>query len=182
MEKEFETQVLDLDVEQVKNELRKLGAIEEPEIFQRRWVFDIDPFDDAHTGEWIRLRQAGNKKPIITYKNKLGKGMSETSEIEIEVDDFDKAALILSKISFKGKYYQENKRHKFKYLNIEFVFDTWPKIPPIMEIEAKSEDEVKKGLKLLGLENKDAGHIGTIAIYKHYGIDLHSFKELKFEE
>jgi adenylate cyclase class 2 len=180
MEKEFETQILDLDVEEIKDKLRKLGAVEELEVFQRRWIFDIDPCSDTHTGEWIRLRQAGDKKPIITYKNKIGKGMSDTSEIEVEVDDFDKTAQILSKAPFKGKYYQENKRHKFRYLNMEFVFDTWPKIPPIMEIEAKSENEVKNGLKVLGLENKDAGHIGTIAIYKHYGIDLHSFRELKF--
>lgn len=180
MEKEFETQILDLDVEEIKNKLRKLGASEEPEVFQRRWIFDIDPCTQNHTGEWIRLRQAGDKKPIITYKNKTGKGMSDTSEIEVEVDDFDKTAQIFSKVPFKGRYYQENKRHKFRYLNMEFVFDTWPKIPPIMEIEAKSEDEVKNGLKVLGLESKDSGHIGTIAIYKHYGIDLHSLKELKF--
>ncbi len=180
MEKEFETQILDLDVEEIKDKLRKLGAVEEPEVFQHRWIFDIDPCNDIHMGEWIRLRQAGDKKPIITYKNKVGKGMSDTSEIEVEVDDFDRTAQILSKVPFKGKYYQENRRHKFRYLNMEFVFDTWPKIPPIMEIEGKSEAEVKNGLKILGLENKDAGHIGTIAIYKRYGIDLHSFKELRF--
>ncbi len=180
MKKEFETQILDLDVDEAKNKLRKLGAVEEPEIFQRRWVFDIDPCTDTHIGEWIRLRQAGDNRPIITYKNKVGKGMSDTSEIEVETDDFDKTAEILSKIPFKGKYYQENKRHKFKYLNIEFVFDTWPKIPTIMEIEAKSEDAVRQGLNLLGLTGKDAGHVGTISIYKYYGIDLHFFKELRF--
>jgi len=53
-------------------------------------------------------------------------------------------------------------------------------IPTFLEIVAKSEDKVREGLKILGLENKDAGHIGTIAIYKKYGIDLHSYKELVF--
>jgi len=180
MEQEFETQVLDIDKEAMIKKLKDLGAEEEPEVLQKRWVFDIDPCTVESTGEWIRLRQVGNKKPMITYKNKSGKGLSETQEIEIEVDDFNRAAKLLSKLPFKGQYYQENKRLKFVLKNIEFTLDTWPMVPTFLEIEAKNEKKVAEGLELLGLTRKDAGHIGTIAIYKKYGIDLHSMKELIF--
>jgi adenylate cyclase class 2 len=179
---EFETQVLDIDKDKIAKKLRKLGAKETPEVMQRRIVYDILCLGakGKSEGEWVRLRQVGDKKPTITYKNKTGSGISQTKEIEIEVDDFDRAAALLEKLKWSGLYYQENKRWKFELDEIEFTIDTWPMIPPILEIEAKGEEGVKKGLELLGLEDKDAGHIGTIAIYKKYGIDLHSYKELRF--
>lgn len=117
---------------------------------------------------------------MITYKNRAGKDIDQTKELEVEVDDFKATATILSKADFKGMYYQENKRHKFVLDDIEFTLDTWPRIPTYLEVEAKSEAEVKKGLKLLGLLGKDAGHIGSLAIYDHYGIKLHGIAKLKF--
>jgi len=182
MAQEFETQILDINIKEIKNRLRQLDAKEEPEVFQKRWVFDIQCLD-AKTpglGEWIRLRQAGNET-LLTYKNRQGFGINETEEIEVEVNDFDKTAEILAKLKcFTGKYYQENKRVKFILNDIIFTLDTWPMIPTLLEIEAPSEEKVKEGLKLLGLEGKDVGHIGIIQIYKRYGIDLHRFPELKF--
>lgn len=178
MEQEFETQVPDIDIDEIVSKLRKLGAKEEPEALQKRWVFNINK--RGHS-EWIRLRQSGSKTTIC-YKNKAGTGVSETSEIEIEVDDFDKAAALLSKLGFYfDKYFQESKKHVFILDGISFEICTFPLIPPVLEIEAKSEKEVHKGLKLLDLTGKDVGHIGWEEIYKRYGLNLHSFKELKFE-
>jgi adenylate cyclase class 2 len=184
MQKEFETQVLDVDVEKIKEKLRDLGAKEESEVLQKRLVFDIKCLDAIvpGTGEWIRLRQSGDKT-TLTYKNRKGNGLSDTQEIEVKVDDFDKTSEILSNLScFTGKYYQENKRIRFTLGNIEFTLDSWPMIPTFLEIESTSEEKVKKGLKLLGLEGKDAGHIGLIQIYRKYGKDIHAYKELKFKE
>lgn len=181
MEKEFETRVLDINVSEISDKLRRLGAKEEPEVLQRRWVFDIDPCTVNSTGEWIRLRQVGSKQPTLTYKNKSGKGMSDTIESEVEVSDFDKTAAILSKLKFIGQYYQENKRVKFDYQEIEFTLDSWPMIPTFLEIEAKSKKKVAEGLKLLGLTGQDVGHLGNIPIYEKYGINIHSMKELKFK-
>jgi len=181
MEKEFETQVLDINVEEIKSKLRKLGAVEEPEVLQRRWVFDMDKCTVDSQGKWIRLRQSGDKKPTLTFKNKTGAGLAETTEIEVAVDDFDKMAKIISRIDgFIGKYYQENKRLRFEYRNIEFTLDTWPMIPTFLEVEAKTEGKVSEGLKLLGLSGKEVGHIGTVAIYHRHDIELHDLKELRF--
>jgi adenylate cyclase class 2 len=171
---EFETQVLDVDVEAISKKLRDAGAREEDEVLQKRWVYYIDE------KSWIRLREVSGVA-AITYKNKAGKGISETEELETIVENFEKTAEILARLDFyDNKYYQENRRKKFVIDNTEYTLDSWPKIPTILEIEAKSEEEVHKGLELLGLTGKDVGHSGLMAIYEHYGIDIHSFPELKF--
>jgi adenylate cyclase, class 2 len=182
MGNEIETQILEINKEEIIKKLRKLNAVEEKEILQKRWVFDIKCLGSTNPGlgEWVRLRKESNKT-TLTYKNKRGTGISETEEIEIIVDDFDKTAQLLSKLTcFEGQYYQENKRHKFVLNGIEFTIDSWPKIPVFLEIEAKSEEKLKEGLKLLDLEGKDVGHWGLLKIYNEYGIDLHSFKEIRF--
>lgn len=179
MQNEFETQVLDINKDEIIGKLRKLGAVETPEVFQRRWVYDINP-NGCH--EWIRVRTNG-KKTTLCYKKRTDNSVAGTQELEVEVDDFEKTVELISSLSFYfGKFYQENKRHAFTLGDIEFTVDTWPMIPPILEIEGKSEDDVVKGLKLLGLNGKEFGHHGHISIYKKYGIDLHGHKILKFNE
>ena len=182
MKIEFETQVLDINPEEITKKLRSLGAEEKDEVFQKRWVFDIACLNSTQPGlgEWIRVRQYGEKAEI-TYKNKKGTGMSDTTEIEVEIDDFNKMAAILEKLNcFSGQYYQENKRKQFIFDGLEFDIDFWPNIPPFLEIEGSSEDDVMKGLKLLGLKDKEHGHFGLINIYAKYGIKTHDYKELKF--
>jgi adenylate cyclase, class 2 len=179
MPNEFEAHVLDINIEEISKKLRSFGAEEESEVLMKRWVFIIND----ETNEWIRLRDNG-KTITLTYKCKKGQGISETEELEVEVEDFEKTAKILSKLDFKNSYYQENKRHLFKLKrdadDIEFCIDTWPKIPPHLEVESSSEEKVLEGLKMLGLEGKDKGNISIKEIYKIYGIDIHSFKVLKF--
>ncbi|MBT4870443.1 MAG: CYTH domain-containing protein [Candidatus Diapherotrites archaeon] len=181
---EFETEVLEVNVDEIVQKLRELGAKEIPEVLQQRWVFSLACSGEGDFGKgkdaWIRLRKVGERTEL-TYKNKVGKEKDGTEEIEVEVSDFEKTHDLLSKLScFEGKYYQENKRHKFVLNDIEFTLDTWPKIPTILEIESTSEEKVNQGLKLLDLVGKDTGHLGLVKIYFKYGIDLHSFKELKF--
>lgn len=172
---EFETKVLDIDVKEIESNLKKIKAKKESEFLMKRWVYEIDSPKD----EWIRLRHDG-KKATITYKHKKGSGISETEEIEMEVEDFDQAAAILSRLSFKDKYYQENKRKLYKLKDIEFAIDTWPKIPTYLEVESTSEKKVKQGLAMLNLENKDVGNLSVKDTYKRYGIVLHDFKDLRF--
>jgi len=175
MQIEFEAKVLDIDVAGIQKKLEKLGAKKEPEVLMRRWIFDnLPPSEDKE--EWLRLRDDG-KKVTLTYKHHRGCGVCDTEEIEVEVVDFEGTAEILSKF-FKNRYYQENKRIVFKLKDIEFCIDSWPKIPPYLEVESSSEKKVKEGLALLGL--KSDSNPSVREIYFRYGVDLHSFKELKF--
>lgn len=175
-DQEFETTVLDIDTQAIISQLRELNAEELPEVLTRRWVFDIHPTDP----EFIRLRDNGDKI-TLTYKKKGGSEVGSTTEIEVEVDDFEKTAQILSKIKSYSARYQETKRHLFKLNEIEFSIDTWPKIPPYLEIEAGNKEKVQEGLKLLGLEDKDSGDIDIVEIFQKHNIDLNSIPIFKFD-
>lgn len=174
---EFETKVLNINPRVIIKKLRSLGAREIKQVLQRRYVYDIESTDI----EFIRLRTDGTKT-TITYKHKLRGNtiVGKTEELEIEVPDFKATAAIFAKIKFNAVYYEENKRQTFYLDGIEFCVDHWPKIPPLLEIEADSTQKVKAGLKLLGLETQEAGDKDMVEIYAEYGMDLHSFKELKF--
>lgn len=180
---EFEARVLDIDPVEIAGNLCQLGAIEKDEVFMRRWIFDIDCLNSEKPGmgEWIRLRQV-NGISTLTYKNKQGAGIADTTEIEVTVDDFDQTAAILEKLHcFSGRYYQENRRKQFILDDLEFDIDYWPMIPPFLEIESGSEERVVAGLKLLNLEMGENSHIGLINIYAKYGLNIHDYQELKFQ-
>lgn len=174
MPTEHETKVLDIDVKEIEGKLKKLGAKKKSEALLRRWVFDL-----SQGKEWIRLRDNG-KNATLAYKKKNGSGISETEEIEVEVEDFDRTYEILSKMNFRNKYYGESKRKIYTLKGIEFCIDEWPKVPPLLEIEAESEKKVIEGLKLLGLEGKDAGNLCMIDVCRKYGVDLDNMEEMKF--
>ncbi len=175
MAKEYETKVLEINIEEIRQKLLELGAKENKEIFQRRYVYDIDSEDH----DWIRLRTNG-KKTTLTYKHKKGSQIDETEEIEVEVNDFNETSKIFLKLNFKEIIYQESKRILFELDEIEFTLDTWPKIPTYLEIESSSKEKVLEGLRKLGLENKDCGNLSVKDVYSKYGIDLHKYKELRF--
>ncbi len=179
MDNEFETKVLKIDKEVIIEKLRQLGAKEEPEKLQKRYIFDMT----SESVEWIRLRTDGTTT-TMTYKHKV-RGNTEigkTVEIEVEVADFEKTAQILSKIHFKDIYYQENKRHIFHLGDIEYSIDSWPMLEPYLEVEGGSQEKVREGLQLVGLEGQDVGDADIVDIYKkEKGIHLHDYKELKFK-
>lgn len=172
---EFETKILNINVAGVEKRLKELHAEEFPEYKFKRYVYD---FADSKS-QTVRIRTDG-EKTTLTYKNRVSQEIGGTEEIEIEVNDFETTAQIFDKLNFESKYYQENKRKIYRLNGLEFCIDTWPLIPTFMEIEGKSIRDVKEGLKLLGLEDKDSGNINHINVYNIYGIDLHSFKKLKF--
>lgn len=174
---EYETKVLNVNVREISSKLKRLGAKKGRILLMRRWVFDTSP----KRGGYVRVRNDG-KKTTLTYKNRTGRGISQTEEIEIVVSDFDTCVRLLSRLQWHDKYYQESRRAQYFLKGIEFCIDSWPMIPPYLEIESSSEKKVKQGLKMLGLTGKDAGNMSVVDVYKRYGVKLHSYKTLKFKK
>ena len=90
---------------------------------------------------------------------------------------------ILMKLGYTPRTFQENFRIEYTLDGVNFDLDKWPMIPPHLEIEGKSEEDVLKAMKLLGwsVDDMTAQDIDTV-YSKNYGIDLDSIKTLKFSE
>ncbi len=177
MKTEFEVKLLDIDVEKVKEKLEELGATKIAERNMRRHVYDIDPADQS---TWIRLRNNG-KKTTLTIKELHDESIDGTKEIEVDVGHFEDTNLILNKLGFFSKGYQENKRISYLLDRVEIEIDSWPKIPPYVEVEGKSIEDVEKVVKLLGFDMSQTSTLCVRDVYTKYGIDIHSFKTLKFD-
>ena len=158
--------------------LEQLGANFEWDLLQRRYVYDFIPKVE---GKWIRLRTNG-EKTTLTIKNVVTSKIDGTQELEITVDDFEKANLILNELGYQAKGYQENRRVQYSYKGCEIDIDYWPMIPTYLEIEGDSEEVVYEVLKDLGFKKDDSTTRDVEGIYLDYGYHLDEIYDLKLEE
>jgi adenylate cyclase class 2 len=139
-------------------------------------VYDIIPGDESR---WVRLRDTG-KEVTLTVKEIAHDGIDGTSEVEIVVSDFDATNLLLPKLGFKPKSYQENRRTSFILAGARLEIDHWPLIDPYLEIEGDSREQVIEVANLLGFDEAQLTGENTIKIYARNGIDLNKISALCF--
>jgi adenylate cyclase class 2 len=185
---EIEIKFLNIDVPETEKKLLDIGAEKVGEYFYHRRHFDYpgEPLDKK--GEWIRVRDEGDKvtmahKKFLNYDRnvKVAKDVI-VEEREVDVSDFDKACEMLFAIGFVEKNYQENKRIRYKKGEIEYDIDFWPKIPPLLEIEGPELGLVQDAATQLGFDLSNAVRYTGWQIYNDYGINLHDFKRVTFDE
>lgn len=176
METEFEAKVLDVDIDSLRARLDSLGAEKRGDKEQKRYVYDFKP---PREDSWVRLRTDG-ETTTLTVKEIHNDEVDGTKELEVEVSDFRKTHLLLRKLGYEAKGYQENRRESYLLDGLEVEIDSWPRIPPYVEVEGKSSEEVEETLKRLGFDPSEATSMNTTGVYGKYGIDLNTIKELKF--
>jgi len=177
MKTEYEIRILEINKEEIIKNLEKLGATKIGEFDQKRYVYDLKPMQE---NKWIRLRTNGIKT-TLTYKDVESNTIDGTKEVEIEVDDFENTNELLERIGFKNKGYQENNRIQYILQGVEVDIDSWPMIPTYLEIEGKSEEEVIRIQKQLGIDEYKVTTLNCNDIYKKiYNIDISKIKKLKF--
>ena len=167
---EYEATFPNINKKKIRKKLRQLKAkLIKPEFLQKRVVFNL-PKKQKIKGAWLRVRDEGDK---ITISLKIvdGSKIENQKEICIEVDDFERAIVLLSAIGCQKKAYQETKREIWKLSNVEISIDQWPFLEPLVEIEGKSEKQVKSVCKKLGLDYSKALFCAVGTIYHlRYGI------------
>lgn len=173
---EHEAKILDIDPEATERLILDKGGQKLGERFMRRYVYDITPGDQS---KWIRLRDTGDEI-TLTVKQITSDAIDGTHEIEVGVDNFAATNALLGVMGFTAKSYQETKRTSFILDGAQVEIDTWPQIPPYLEIEAGSKDEVVRVAGLLGYTEADLTGENTIKIYARYGIDLNAVPALRF--
>ena len=153
---EYEATFCEIDVKTIREKIKKLnGKLIKPKFNQRRTVLTF-PKGHEIKGGYLRVR---NEKDKITMTLKIMKtnGLIDgQKEIELVVDNYNNAVNLLKMIGAEEKAIQETKREIWKLDGVEIMIDWWPFLDPIIEIEGKNENEVKKVSKKLGFDWNDA--------------------------
>lgn len=161
---EYEATFTNIDKNGMRAKLRKAGAkLIRPEFLQKRTVLHLPKGCKIKDG-WLRVRDEGNKI-TTTLKVVDGVKIHNQKEINLEVDDFEKANQFLAAIGCVKKAYQESKRELWILDGAEITIDEWPFLEPILEIEGKSEKAVKSVCKKLKLDYSKALFCAIGAIY-----------------
>ena len=184
MQTEIEAKFLDVDVEDLRDKLRGIGAVMKySEVLMKRNVYDDKEGNLRKIGGWVRVRDEGD---VITmsYKQLNDRTVHGTKEVTVIVNDFATTCLFLESIGFVSKSYQETKREKWMLGDVEITIDTWPWIPTFMEIEAPDEGLLKDVAMQLGFDWKEAlyGSVETAyqAVYDVTDDEIDGWKEIMF--
>lgn len=168
MKTEIEAKFLDIDPAGVREKLRNLGAsMVFPEHITRQKIFDFPDFRLDNDFSWLRLRDE-NGEVSLTLKKWEKEGVDGMKEIEFSIGSFEEAERLLLAIGLRVKSTQAKRRELWKLGDVEFMLDTWPWIPTFLEIEGKSEQEVRDAASHLGLDWQNAMFGGVARIYKYY--------------
>jgi adenylate cyclase class 2 len=175
---EFEAKVLDIDADGIRDRIVAVGGRSVGEVLLRRFVYDVQA---GETSRWIRLRDDG-RQVTLTVKEIAHDGIDGTTETEVVVSDFATTHELLGRIGFAAKSYQENRRESFELAGARLEIDSWPLIPPYLEIEGDSRAHVIEVARLLGIGAEQLAGENTTKVYARYGIDLTVIGELRFDE
>lgn len=178
MPAEYEVKILDIDPATATDLILSRGGTEiRRTTLQRRYVYDVVPGDQSR---WIRLRDTGSEI-TLAVKEISHDGIDGTYEVEVTVDSLEATNELLDMLGFRPKSYQENRRTSFSLDSARLEIDEWPMIPPYLEIEAESPDEVFRVATLLGFTESQLTSENTTKVYQRYGIDLTKQKVVKFD-
>ena len=137
----------------------------------------------------VRLRETNGKTTITIkhilnkkFQEKYGTKMQPVLETEMEVPSIESGNSILEQLGFSFRNYQEKNRITYIFNDTEIDIDSWPLIPPYLEIEGESDEQINSILKELDLSDKEMISCNTADVYKKYGIDIYQYRELKFSE
>ena len=178
---------LDIDPQGVQSRLADLGAVKTSDGLIRQKVYDYPDSRLNKEGAWVRIRDHRGKV-TLAFKKRLGiregkkgndKGMEE---VEVEVSDFEKTAMIFEGIGMKLKFYREKRRETYETDGVEIAIDYWPLIPPYLEIEGHGWKELNNMARDLGLNPAKKKIISAMQVFEAYGVKEMDYEVLTFDQ
>jgi len=150
-EEEIEVKFYIRDINQVKNNLTNIGAVlEKQRVFESNLRFDYPDGSLSANKQVLRLRS--DTEIIITYKGpaQINQPVSVREEIEIQVDDHERAKHLLEALGYVVYMEYEKYRTTYTYQDVIIVVDELP-IGNFIEIEGPNPSAIHTMTELLGL-------------------------------
>lgn len=168
---EKEIKILDINPEEVQRRLMFLGAVKHFEGHIHDVYYDYEDHDLQGEGRIFRIRKRGEEH-IYTIKKK-GKSpeFKVADEFETLITDVEDFAETLEEYGLSKTREKKKFRISYALWDVEFDIDFYDGIPPLLEIEAHTNEEIKKYTTLLGLTKHKRKKFGSRGLYKHYNKD-----------
>lgn len=180
--REIEVRFLDINSKQIIFILKKLKAENLGESLIREIIFYDNKLLWRKQNKFVRLRKVKNKL-FLTYKHHQKETVDGALEIELEVNNFDKAKTFLENLGLISFREQEKKRHSFKLDDTIIDIDTWPSIPTYLEIEGRLKKDLKETARKIGLDwSKGTFLDARRIIEQHYKVPVSKFKYFTFKK
>ena len=171
MQQEIEATFIDADHTALRSRLAELGGSRlQPEFLMRRSTYDYPDLRLDSQASWVRVRQEFDRI-TVGFKQRQSTTIDGMREVEFTAGDYDSACAFLCAIGLQKKAYQETKRELWRVGGCEVMLDTWPWIPPYVEIEGSSKEAVKALAEKLGFDWTTALFDSADAVYmQYYGV------------
>lgn len=179
MSQEIEVTILDINKEEIENKLKSIGA---EQTQNTRLIVDWFRIKGIKEGEdpwFLRIRSNSNGKHEVTWKAKsTTEGIvRKHKEINFLIDEPTKLTDLFEELNLEKYAHQEKDRISYKYKDWSFDIDTYPNMPPYMEIEGSSDEQIKEVIQILNLENNRTWNKGErILIQDVYNLDWYDMK------
>lgn len=185
---EIEVKFYPVNIEEIRAKLKSVGATcTHPMRPMKRVVFSREN-NPSLPVSFIRVRDEGNCVRVSTkeYADEK-KGIKFQRELDVIVDEFDKAVSLLEVAGLRKTHFQESKREQWELEGSEVCIDVWPHLKSYIEIESPSETHLRSVASKLGMVWDDHVNGGALLLYmREYGWEKEEankyIKKLLFDE
>ena len=171
MHREIEAKILNINPEEVQEKLRGLGAILKQELDLEQIVWWIPNTEKRSS---VRVRKASDGSIRLTMKQKVTEGLGY-NEWELDVSNYEHTAAIIDALLPNPELRLEySHRRQDWYLGDTLInIDWFPRLAPLVEIEAKSEEKVREVAEQLGFNPSQLLNKGVISLlFEEFGLKI----------
>ncbi len=154
---EIETKILEINIDEIRARIEALGAekIGEARLF-------VDWYQPKNTVKgkeawYLRIRNTFDGGYELTWKGKeeAENGIRSVREIHFHLHDHEQMRELLEVFGMELYAHQEKDRSSWRLGQVRFDLDTYPGIPPFLEIEGPDIESVETMIKTLGLSSNE---------------------------
>lgn len=128
---------------------------------------------------FLRIGSDSDGKYEVTWKapSNISGGVRRHKEINFSINHPNELADLFEELGLEKYAHQEKIRTSYTLNDWSFDIDQYPNMPAFLEIEAPSEDSVRKAIEILHLDNNDKWPKGErILIQEIYKLDWYDMR------
>ena len=171
MHREIEAKILNVNPGKVQEKLRELGATLKQELDLEQIVWWIPNTEKRSS---VRVRKASDGSLRLTMKQKVTDDLGY-NEWELDVSDYENAIAVIDALLPNPELRIEFSHHRQDwYLGGTLInIDWFPKLAPLVEIEAESEEKVREVAEQLGFSSSQLLNKGVVSLlFEELGLKI----------